>query len=412
MTYPPDRKVARAIIEHVGAHGVPPTYGSHFFTAGLDPYLRVIESEYLGSFIAEGGSSFKMIVGAYGGGKTHFMYALRDLAWRHNFVVTYVELSPRDCPFHKLELVYKAIVTNLLPPTEPEELLKGTERGIASLLRGVFADTYRQLTARGMDRDDPNFIDALLSCCFPLKETESISFGNAIKAAMRALSNDREAEFSEVCQWLRSEGFDRYVHGPKGIWERIDRTTAMSMLRSLGQWVRSVGYSGLVVLFDEAERVPSLSSGQRDLHLNNLRELIDECSHPEFQGFLICYAVPDEGFLEGTAQVYEALRQRVSPVFEAINPTGVKIDLERLISNPVSLLCEVGTKLVAVYEVAYGHSFDPSEKDKLVLEVANFAYEQRFGDIGYKRVFVQTLIRCLHEWRLSGAIPKVSVERQ
>jgi len=38
---------------------------------------------------------------------------------------------------------------------------------------------------------------------------------------------------------------------------------------------------------------------------------------------------------------------------------------------------------------------------------AETAYEQRFGDIGYKRLFVQTLIRGLHFLRLRGTPPEV-----
>lgn len=38
--------------------------------------------------------------------------------------------------------------------------------------------------------------------------------------------------------------------------------------------------------------------------------------------------VPDLSFLDGRAQVYEALRQRLSTVFEEVNPTGVRIDLD------------------------------------------------------------------------------------
>ena len=39
--------------------------------------------------------------------------------------------------------------------------------------------------------------------------------------------------------------------------------------------------------------------------------------------------VPDESFLEGRTNVYEALNQRLATVFEnELNPTGVKIDLE------------------------------------------------------------------------------------
>ena len=91
-------EAARRIIERVGGSGQPPEYGSHLFTVGLEPYLTVIEKEYLSGFVRQGGSAFKMVVGVYGGGKTHFLYCVRDLAWKHNFVVSYVDLRQGEKP--------------------------------------------------------------------------------------------------------------------------------------------------------------------------------------------------------------------------------------------------------------------------------------------------------------------------
>ena len=128
--------IARAIIERVGGPGEPPEYGCHFFSAGLEPYLTILDEEYLSSFIKDGGASFKMVVGVYGGGKTHFLFCLRDLAWAQNFVVSYVSLKAGESPFHRLELVYAAIARGLLPPLTPEELLSGQEKGMGAFLRG------------------------------------------------------------------------------------------------------------------------------------------------------------------------------------------------------------------------------------------------------------------------------------
>lgn len=52
---------ARKIIEIVGGQGNPPEYGFQYFTAGLDSYLKTIDEDYLGSFIKDGGSSFKRV---------------------------------------------------------------------------------------------------------------------------------------------------------------------------------------------------------------------------------------------------------------------------------------------------------------------------------------------------------------
>jgi hypothetical protein len=398
-----DPTVARCIIDTVGANGIPPQYGFQSFTAGLEPYLSVIDDEYLSSFIKQGGSAFKMVVGVYGGGKTHFLYCIRDLAWKHNFVVSYVSLSPGESPFHRLELVYSALVRGIVAPLSPEELLSGYEQGMVSFLRSWFSQKFQEYRNGGLVGDDLR--EALLNYVECIEGIESISFTKAVKVAFRTLLEKQEEDFINICQWLSGEGYDRRTHGRYGILQRIDKTTAFTMLRSLGQWIRQSGYSGLIVLLDEAERVPSLSTKQREQHLNNLREVIDECGHTSFQGVMIFYAVPDENFLEGRAQVYEALKQRVATVFETLNPSGVKVELEKVVSEPIPFLCEIGGKLAKVYETAYSHKFDESGCQRTVRAIAEDAYDQRFGDIGYKRLFVQMLVQGFHYLRQEGIPP-------
>jgi len=129
---------AKAIINKLGGTGTPPEYGIEYFTVGLDTYIKVLEDEYLGSFIREGGSSFKLVVGSYGGGKTHFLYRIREIAWKHGYAVSYVTLSPRECPFDKLELVYKSIMANLMHPMKEEDLMKPYEKGIDGFIRNWY----------------------------------------------------------------------------------------------------------------------------------------------------------------------------------------------------------------------------------------------------------------------------------
>lgn len=398
-----DPTIARRVIAAVGGNGIPPEYGLQFFTAGLEPYLRVIEEEYLSTFIRQGGSAFKMVVGVYGGGKTHFLYSVRDCAWKNNFAVSYVTLSSTESPFYSLEKVYSAMVGGLTPPLSPEELLSGYERGMVSFLRSWVSMKSQEMRSKGFPENDVH--DVLIDEIEDMEGTESISFANATKAALRALLNGKKDDFLQICQWLNGEAYDRKTHGRHGISERIDRTTAFRMIRSLVQWVREIGYSGLVILLDEAERTPSLSTRQREQLLNNLREVIDACGRTNFQNVLIFYAVPDVNFLEGRTQVYEALKQRVNTIFDELNPTGVRIELEKLPLEGTVLLREIGGKLRRVYEAAYEHQFEENVTEEMIGMVAEAAYNRRYGDIGYKRLFVQKLVQALHFLRTKGQPP-------
>ncbi len=277
--------IARRIIDTVGANGIPPEYGFQYFTEGLDPYLSIIKGEYLASFIKHGGSAFKMVVGVYGGGKTHFLYCVREIAWEHKFVVSYVSLSPGESPFHKLELVYQAIVKGLVPTLTLDERLSGYEKGIVSFLRSWYSTKNQEFRKMGLSGEELR--KELLEYIEHIGGIESISFANAVKSAFGALLDKKEEDFINICQWLTGEGYDRRIHGRYGILQKIDKTTAFPMIRSLVRWIREIDYSGLVILLDEAERVPSLSTKQKELHLNNLREVIDACGHTNFQGVMI-----------------------------------------------------------------------------------------------------------------------------
>lgn len=390
-----DKKTARRIIETVGSFGTPPEWGFQYFTVGLEEYLGLIEEEYLKTFIKEdGGSTIKLVIGAYGGGKTHFLYNVRELAWKENFVVSYVNLSPEEAPFHRLELVYRAIINNLIYPMTPEELLKGVEKGIEPFIINWYerqAEIFRDVGLKGETLDHELIVYAKAV----QRNIENVNFAKAIDQAFLFTHQEREEDFRNILQWLRVEGYERNLHKEYGLLHPIERSNAFSMIRSLIQWVRNIGYSGLVILFDEAEQVPSLSSKQRELMLSNLRELIDECGHASFKNVIIFYAIPDENIFEGPSNVYEALKQRISSAFDFYNPSGVKIHLEDMDHEPITLLEEIGLKLKTIYEKAYEHSFS-GDISHIIHRLAQESYERRFGDIGYIRLFVQGIIRAFH----------------
>ena len=390
---------ARKIIEIVGGQGNPPEYGFQYFTAGLDNYLGTIDEDYLGSFVKDGGSAFKMVIGVYGGGKTHFLYCIREIAWNYDYIASYIVLSPEQTPFYKLEQVYRTIASNLIYPQTPEELLSGYDRGIEAVIKAWYSRKYQEMAGKLPDELIAQELNAYVSALGPY---ESTSFRNAVKEAFLSLTERRDDDFTLIIQWLKGENPPKNLLKDFKIFEKIDKSTAFKMIRSLVQWVRDIGYAGIVVLMDEAEQTPSMTTKQKAALLSNMRELIDECGHANFRNAMWFYAVPDENFLEGRTQVYEALRQRLSSVFDAeTNPTGVKIYLEETSADPIELLTDIGDKLSAIYEVAYSVTFETGALDGMIADVAKAAYDRKL-EIGYKREFVKNIIVALHRLRKTG----------
>ena len=394
-----DRVLAHRIITSVGSTGQPPEYGFQFFSVGLDEIVNIIDKEYLQFLIKDGGSSFKAIIGGYGSGKTHFLYTIRELAWNNNYATSYVSLTPEETPFHKLELVYRSIASNLQPPLKKEEILAGSERGIESFIIRWFNTKEESYRALGFEEDE---LSEVLEEYIKnnIKGYDSLSFTNAIRNSFLSLLHNDYEEFETILAWLKGEYYNRSDHSKFGILQKLDKTTAFQRLRSLGQWIRSIGFSGIIILFDEAEQTPSFSSHQINLHLSNLRELIDTCQSMSFQGFLIFYAIPDEDFLQQRGFVYEALKQRLSTNFSTFNPSGVKINLEGIFRDDPNQLREhlfkVGTKLGHIYSIAYDTEFEPATLENAI----QLAVEKvSMFEPGYKRYFVQKIISVFHYLR-------------
>lgn len=379
-----DRQFAQAIIARLAATGTPPESGVDAFTVGLDKLLQCIEHEYFDGLLRFGLSSFKLVTGNYGAGKTHFLYSIRSLAFRHGYCASYVSLSPSECPFDKLEFVYKAVVAGLAAPGS-------SQIGIESVIRRWFADRYQQA-----DRtiDLGKYLDSLPT-------TESSSFSNALRGALESLVADDTEGFGSVVQWLKGEDVGKDVRRRFRISERIDRATAFRMLRSLAQWVHAIGYHGVVLLLDEAERGISIGSARdKRRALDNLRQLVDECGNSRLPGVMVFYAIPDEELLlGGSGGVYEALRQRLRSNFSEPNPLGVQIDLERLDISPAQFLGQLGERLSDIFEAAYGIKLPSEQRNNVLQSLAELAVSAFALDISYRRLFVVAVLEGLQQLR-------------
>ncbi len=383
-----ERPIAKAIIHKLGSFGTPPEFGIEYFSVGLEPYLQVIEQEYFEDLLPLGLSSFKLITGNYGGGKTHFLYLIRELAWKHRYATSYVSLSATECPFDRLELVYKRIAATIAPPPDPAQRLQPGLGGIGALLRSWYLQA----------REDRDYLSRI-------RNLESMSFTNALKAALMNLQYDDEDGFNALVQWLQAEDIPRDIKIKHRISERVDRTTAFRMLRSLIQFVSAAGYRGLILLFDEAERGMSISSARdKRRALDNLRQVIDECGNSRLPGAMFFYAVPDENLLlEGAGGAYEALKQRLHSSFTKGNPMGVKINLEDIGVDPARFLRELSAKLAQLFEAAYEISFEPSARTRTADVMAAAALELQVLDISYRRLFVVGVIEAFQRLKENGS---------
>ncbi|MCZ7540434.1 MAG: ATP-binding protein [Anaerolineae bacterium] len=356
----PDRVLAQRIIETLGQAGTPPVYGVSYYNIGNESLLSTLENHYLNSYLADGGAAFKLVVGDYGSGKSHFLYCVRDRAWGKRYAVSKVDLSPKETPYNDQRSVYIAVAANVLwhDPADPHV----PEKGLARFLTGTLHALVREC---GLDPQDPQAAELPEVKAFleTLDRTpiDSMSFHAAIRGYFRALLQGDEAQRMALERWLHGEtpnSDEGRLQRLLGVTDRITRNNAFKMLRSLCQSVRAIGYNGLVLLFDEGDRMMSLGGRAEREATDVLREVIDRCRE-DLPGALFMYATPND-FVTNIVPKYPALQQRLQApsFFSRSNPFSSRIDMSRLDLDNHEFLLQLGQRLRAIFQVAFGITLD------------------------------------------------------
>jgi hypothetical protein len=392
----PEAPLARQIIETLGQSGTPAPKGVSFYNVGNESLLNAIDTHYLGSYLADGGAVFKLVVGDYGSGKSHFLYCVRDRAWQRRFAVSKVDLSPKESPYDDQRRVYAAVAAALIW----HELGGGSEdeRGLSRFLEG----TLRRLVyAQGADLGDDGVeeIPEIRAFLQTIEATpiDSLSFKKAVMGFFHALLRSQERRIESLERWLHGEEVtpeDMRDLRMIGVTEKISKNNAFKMLRSLCQTVRALDYSGLVLLFDEGDRMLSVGGKAEKTATDNLREVIDRCRE-DLPGALFMYAVPPD-FLNTIVPKYPALQQRIQAAnyFSRSNPFSPQIDLEHLDIPDEQVLEQIGYRLLPIFEVAYGARLN-RETQSANIRLLSDAARESYLAISHRRLFIKALVT---EW--------------
>jgi P-loop Domain of unknown function (DUF2791) len=389
----PEPRLARQIIEVLGQSGTPAPKGVSFYNVGNESLLNTIDTHYLSSYLVEGGAVFKLVVGDYGSGKSHFLYCLRDLAWQRNFAVSKVDLSPKESPYDDQKRVYAAVALSILWHEDGEMI--EDERGLTRFLE---ATLRRMVAPHGLDltdtaaRDLPDVVALLQTLVH--SPIDSGVYRRAVIGYFEALLHGNDQRIEALGRWLVGEEpspDDMRDLRSIGVTEKITKNNAFKILRSLCQTVRALGYSGLALLFDEGDRMLSITARAEKTATDNLREVIDRC-RDDLPGTMFVYAVPPE-FIKRVVPSYPALQQRVQAptFFSRTNPFSPQINLDRLDIPDSEVLTKIGERLLPIFEVAYGVTLDAAVQAQNIALFSKAARDS-FLAISHRRLFVKTLI--------------------
>lgn len=384
---------ARHIVQRVGETGQPPERNALAVNVGTEELLEVLREEYLLPIRELGrNSSFKLVQAPFGGGKTQFLHCLREVAWDLGFGTALVGVSPKECPFDDPVQIYREVARRLeLPPGGPEE---EPDPGIEVVLRQVAEARVAQhgeAAVRSWLREELSHA-----------RVDSHSFRRAAVLLMEAVLDGRDEREDDLAAFLRGERLGREEMSKLRLREPLEDTNAFRYLRSLVQVLRALDLPGVVLLFDEMDRVMSLTTKRKKAIGDNLRQMIDHCGQSTLPALLWVYAVPPE-FMTNVVPEYPALEQRLKGAsrLSRTSPLQPIIDLDRLSLSPSELFEKIGWRLLELYEIGYEHRFDRGLQGENVQALSLELGESQL-ETGSRRTFVKSVVHLLIDQHRGG----------
>ena len=246
------KRIAQTLLNSLKG-GVVPRVGLPYITVGrkneIDALLRDVD------LVADGGASFRFIVGRYGSGKSFLLQTIRNYVMAKNFVVVDADLSPE----RRLQgtrgqglATYRELIRNMSTKTKPEggALTLILDRWISNTQQEVMAES-------GLTIQDPR-LPALVEkkineVIYSLNElVHGFDFARLLTLYYEAYRDGDDAKKAMVVKWFRGEYTSKAeVRQDLGVNIMITDDDWYEYLKIFAVFLKQAGYAGMLVLIDE-----------------------------------------------------------------------------------------------------------------------------------------------------------------
>ena len=229
------KRVAAVILNSLKG-GVVPRIGLPYITVGREVEIRALLTDL--SLIADGGASFRFLVGRYGAGKSFLLQTIRTHAMGEGFVVADADLSPE----RRLQggqgqglATYRELIRNISTKTRPEG-------GALNLILDRWVTSYADV--------DESVVNAQLA---PLEEmVHGFDFARMLRRYRAAVSESDEEAMSRVTKWIRGEYRTKSeARAELGSSTIISDDDWYDYVKLIARFLVCSGYKGMLVLIDE-----------------------------------------------------------------------------------------------------------------------------------------------------------------
>ncbi len=229
------KRVAAVILNSLKG-GVVPRIGLPYITVGREVEIRALLTDL--SLIADGGASFRFLVGRYGAGKSFLLQTIRTHAMGEGFVVADADLSPE----RRLQggqgqglATYRELIRNISTKTRPEG-------GALNLILDRWVASCADV--------DESVVNAQLA---PLEEmVHGFDFARMLRRYRTAVSEGDKEAMSRVTKWIRGEYRTKSeARAELGSSTIISDDDWYDYVKLIARFLVCSGYKGMLVLIDE-----------------------------------------------------------------------------------------------------------------------------------------------------------------
>ena len=310
------RRIAQTLMNSLKG-GVVPRIGLQYVTVGrsqeIDALLRDVE------IIADGGASFRFIVGKYGSGKSFLLQTIRNYVMAKNFVVVDADLSPeRRLQGNRGQglATYKELIQNMSTKTKPEggALSLILDRWISNVQQQVMTESQLSLTDPALFRLVEKQISAVI---YSLNEmVHGFDFARLLTLYYQAHIAGDDATKAKVLKWFRGE-YNTKTEARQDLGVNIVITDDdwYEYLKIFAAFLKQAGYSGMLVLIDELVNIYKIPNAiTRQYNYEKILTMYNDAMQGKAQhiGFILCGTPQCMEDPRRGVYSYEALRSRLA----------------------------------------------------------------------------------------------------
>lgn len=302
-----------AVIQSLSA-GVVPRVGQHLVQVGrvreIEALLKDIER------VADGGSTFRLVTGEYGSGKTFFLNLVRSVAMEKKLVTASADLNP-DRRLHatggQSRSLYAELMKNLATRMKPDG------GALAGVIEKFVSSTITKAKAAGISPE--------LAIHQKLEHlTEMVNgydFAAVIAAYWQGFDQGNEQLKADAIRWLRGEFTTKTeARAALGVRTIVDDASFYDQLKLMGRFVRLAGYGGLLICLDEMVNLYKLSNTQaRNANYEQILRILNDSLQGSAEGLGFILGGTPEFLVDPRRGLYSypALQSRLAENSFAIN---------------------------------------------------------------------------------------------